>query len=92
MNTYYLGIDIGSTTVKVVILNKENISKYIQIPQFTYEKLKSGIISIPHFADIIRTKLLYEYGGIWMDATLYMTDTFSNDIYNNQGKNLGNTM
>ena len=24
MNTYYLGIDIGSTTVKVVILNKEN--------------------------------------------------------------------
>ncbi|UYI93418.1 MAG: capsular polysaccharide synthesis protein [Anaerostipes hadrus] len=68
---------------EIVILNKENISKYIQIPQFVYEKLKSGIISIPHFADIIRTKLLYEYGGIWMDATLYMTDTFSNDIYNN---------
>lgn len=68
---------------ELVIISRDNISEYIEIPEYIYEKLKLGIISIPHFADIVRTKLLYEHGGIWMDATLYMTDTFSSDIYNN---------
>ena len=34
-----------------------------------------------HLADLIRSKLLYQYGGIWCDATMYMTDFFDENIY-----------
>lgn len=35
-----------------------------------------------HFSDIVRENLLYKYGGIWMDATIYMTSPFPDTIYN----------
>ena len=56
-----------------VILTKENIKDYINIPEYLYKMKDKGIIKPAHFADIIRTYLLTEYGGCWIDATVLLT-------------------
>ena len=38
---------------------------------------KNGNISLTHFSDILRFTLLYKYGGIWFDATIFQ----SGDLY-----------
>lgn len=57
-----------------VILTKDNIKDYVNIPDYIYEKRDKGIISQANFSDIIRTYLLVKYGGCWIDATVYLTE------------------
>ena len=56
----------------VVLLTKENLEKYVHFPKYIYQKLKDGTITMTHFSDLIRVALLSQYGGIWMDATMYI--------------------
>ncbi len=62
----------------VFLITKFNYQNYVSIPDYITEKTNNGIISITHFSDILRMSLLYEYGGIWMDATIFMTNSFRN--------------
>lgn len=55
----------------IVIITEENLHKYINLPEYISEKKRRGIISKTHFSDIIRTELLFLYGGCWVDATVY---------------------
>ena len=55
----------------LVIITKENLQDYIDLPDFIWKKYESSIISNTHLSDIIRIQLLYEYGGCWIDATVY---------------------
>ena len=54
----------------VQLITKNNYQEFITIPDYILEKVNSGIISITHFSNILRANLLYEYGGIWIDATI----------------------
>lgn len=67
---------------EVVMLSDANISHYITIPNFILKKKGKGIISNTHFSDIVRILLLEQYGGIWMDATIYQTGILPNYIAN----------
>lgn len=67
----------------VNIIDKDNISSYIDLPDYVTEKLKAGKMTITHFSDILRFALLYKYGGIWMDATIYISRSFDDEIYEN---------
>ncbi len=58
----------------VILINWDNLYDYIFIPSFIQEKVVSGNISLTHFSDIIRTEMLYQYGGCWIDATVYCSD------------------
>ena len=58
---------------EIIILTNENISQYIEIPQFIIEKKNKGIISFAHYTDILRTALLCKYGGGWIDSTVLCT-------------------
>lgn len=53
------------------ILDESNISKYITLPEIIKEKYDSGIISRAFYSDIIRLYLLDNYGGYWIDSTVY---------------------
>ncbi len=55
----------------LVIITKENLRHFIDLPDFIWKKYESGLISNTHLSDIIRIQLLYEYGGCWVDATVY---------------------
>lgn len=65
----------------VIELSDSNIEQYIQISDKIKAKLDCKIISIATYADIIRLSLLAKYGGIWMDAALFMARPFDDEIY-----------
>lgn len=69
----------GKHIVKVI--DKNNYIDYVNIPDYIIKNFNEGKISITHFSDILRFNLLYVYGGIWMDATVYLTKDFDNDIF-----------
>lgn len=54
-----------------------NYYEYVTLPNYIIEKQKNGNISLTHFSDILRFTLLYKYGGIWFDATIFQ----SGDLY-----------
>ncbi len=54
---------------KVVVLDEQNLSSYVQMPQ-ELEKLRAeGKLGEAAWSDLVRLKLLYEQGGAWIDAT-----------------------
>ena len=55
------------------LLTNDNLEYFINIPKDITEKYKNKELSAAHYSDIIRFSLLYQYGGIWMDATLFVS-------------------
>jgi len=66
----YNNIKQHSCKHSVILITKNNYKEYISIPDYIIEKVNLKIITITHFSDLLRANLLYEYGGIWMDATI----------------------
>jgi len=58
---------------EIIILSKENVNDYIELPDLVWKKLGSGGYKLPKLANLIRLYLLSAYGGIWLDATIYLT-------------------
>lgn len=58
---------------ELIVLDENTIFDYITLPQEIVKKYKDGKIKHAHFADICRVELLYEHGGIWLDATAFVT-------------------
>lgn len=63
---------------KIVLVTKDNIRDYTDISENIYLKLNSGVITFTHFSDILRANLLKNNGGLWMDATMYVTNSLDN--------------
>lgn len=59
----------------VIHLSDQNISDYIQLPDYILHKKKQGIINHTFFSDILRVSLLSSYGGVWLDATILLTSS-----------------
>ena len=55
------------------LLTNDNLEHFIDIPNDITEKYKKKELSAAHYSDIIRFSLLYQYGGIWIDATLFVS-------------------
>lgn len=74
----------------VIIITSKNYKDYVQLPDFYLEKYAAGVITHQQFTDMLRCALLADYGGLWVDATSYITrpipDTaFNLPIYNVKG-------
>lgn len=65
----------------VVIITRDNYDKYVNIPSYILDKYDRGVISHAHFSDIMRISLIYEHGGIWIDATVFCSKDLPNDIF-----------
>ena len=59
---------------KRIMLTPENVRKYVEIPEIFLELKEKGIIKTAFFSDILRTCLLIRHGGIWIDATVLLTE------------------
>lgn len=66
----------------VNLIHKDNIDEYINFPTYIKEKLVSGQLSFTHYSDILRFALLYYYGGLWIDSTVWITEPISNQCLN----------
>lgn len=82
---------------EVQIIDNCNFSQYITIPDYIIKKHELGIIPHAHFSDIIRLALLEQYGGIWIDSTIWLTNQLpdyvtQSDLFLFRGSNLGNVL
>lgn len=57
----------------VMMLSKNNFREYIDIPKEMEEKILNKVKCIAYLSDIIRFGLLSTRGGIWLDATIYVS-------------------
>lgn len=57
----------------VNLITLENYNKYISLPSYILKRLEEGNLSYTHFSDILRVALLARYGGLWLDATIFVT-------------------
>ena len=55
------------------LLTNDNLEQFVDIPKDITEKYIKKELSPAHYSDIVRFSLLYKYGGIWMDATLFVS-------------------
>ena len=67
---------------QVVLLTEKNVSRYIIMPDYLNEKLRSGVLPLAIYADLMRVALLEHYGGTWMDATILLTNVIPQEILN----------
>lgn len=56
---------------EIVVLTKDNLSEFVSLPDYIWEQYNTGKLRIQHLADIIRIYLIKEYGGLWLDASIY---------------------
>lgn len=58
---------------EVKLLTGDNYQEYVQLPSHILNKFKAEKISYTHFSDIVRVALLSKYGGLWIDAAIFVT-------------------
>ena len=61
-----------SNSHRLIVLTNDNIFQYIDIPHQIREKYNRGIIGNAHFSDVVRMMVLAQYGGVWLDATMFL--------------------
>lgn len=72
---------------EVILLTSDNMFDYIDFPEFILDKWKKGIITHTHMTDLMRLELLINYGGLWLDATVFCSDShipdyiFDSDLF-----------
>lgn len=58
---------------ELVVLDADTLFDWISLPDHIVEKWRSGKIAHTQFSDICRIELLYRHGGLWFDATDFVT-------------------
>jgi hypothetical protein len=65
----------------VVVITDNNLSDYVDIPGWVFDKVKDGIITRTNLSDLLRLSLLTEHGGLWLDATFYCAGPIESMVF-----------
>lgn len=57
----------------IILITADNYKQYADLPYWIIEKWEKGIIGNAMFSDLLRLDLLVRNGGLWLDATTYLT-------------------
>lgn len=76
---------------KLVVIDQKNYKNYISLPPEIIERYEARDVSplskarlgITHLSDIIRLALLYKYGGVWLDSTIFLTAPLNDKYFQN---------
>lgn len=63
------------------VITRGNFREYVDLPGYVIRKLEEGTITITHFSDIVRFYLLYHYGGLWLDSTVFVSRPLPESIF-----------
>lgn len=66
---------------KVVVITKDNYLNYIKLPDYILKKVENENINLIHLADIIRMSLMREHGGLWLDATIFLSNEIPEEYF-----------
>ncbi|WP_118195450.1 capsular polysaccharide synthesis protein [Albibacterium indicum] len=72
----FSSVDKFNGDYEVIRLTDNSIRDYLDIPDFVWEKRNNPEFKTVFFSDLLRLALLHTYGGVWLDATVLLTDTF----------------
>lgn len=70
----FQSVDKYKEDYQVIRLSDDTIREYIDFPDFVWEKKEKGKLGYTFFSDLLRLALLAGYGGVWLDATVLLTD------------------
>ena len=59
---------------EINVLDKGSVNDFVPRLEVSEKKLRK--LNLPHRSDLIRTKLLIDHGGVWIDPTVYVTRPF----------------
>lgn len=77
---YYIRKFAETNGYTTIVIDKNNIDKYLVVPKFVYSKLEKGSLGVANFSDLVRFMLMEQYGGIWLDSTMYVHQEFPIEI------------
>lgn len=80
VRTCFDSVDKYAGDFEVIRLTDNTIRDYLDVPEEILQKVQSGEIRRVFFSDLLRVMLLATYGGIWLDATILMTDAFPKEF------------
>lgn len=63
---------------ELILLDESNLYDYVTLPQYVIDKVGENYT---HLSDIIRTQLLYLYGGLWLDSTVLVDGDIDESIF-----------
>jgi hypothetical protein len=69
---------------KVIIITYENMYDYVSFPDYIIKKRNRGLISNAHFSDLLRLRLLNQYGGMWIDSTVFVSGKVDEKFWKNE--------
>lgn len=71
---------IENNVDNLIVLDKKNYTQWVSLPSYIIDRLECGEMSLAHFSDIVRFYLLFVYGGVWLDATCFLSRRIPQDI------------
>ena len=77
----YKSVEKYKKDYEIIHLDMNNINDYLEIPAYMLRKVENKKMGFAHFTDIIRLALLYNYGGVWIDATILLTDYLPQEYF-----------
>lgn len=63
---------------EIIVITDDNMNDYVKFPKHILEKYEKGIITRTHMTDLLRLELLTQYGGMWLDATVLVSEKIDN--------------
>ncbi|MFW2177028.1 MULTISPECIES: capsular polysaccharide synthesis protein [unclassified Moraxella] len=70
----FASVDKFKGDYQVIRLTDNTFSEYLDLPLFLEKIRQRSDFRPAYYADILRTALLVVYGGVWLDASVLMTD------------------
>lgn len=71
----------NANRAEVVVITEQNYRNYVQLPDYIIKKHKEGYISFAQLSDIMRIFLISEHGGLWLDATIFVSQRIPEEIF-----------
>lgn len=75
-------VEIHKQEYRLIRISDENIYEYIEIPDWL--KSKVAKMSKAHFSDLLRCVVLSLYGGLWLDAAVFLSGNIPEYITKNE--------
>lgn len=75
-------VDMYKADYQVIRLDDTRVKEYLDLPDFVWKKKENDVFKCVFFSDVLRLALLDVYGGVWLDATILLTDGIPSQIQN----------
>ena len=75
---------IPTNKAELHIITLDNYLQYIDLPEHILDKFNRKIITMTTMSDILRFRLLEKYGGYWLDATVFFSDSIPEQFFSGE--------